>query len=107
MNRYALRAGKLSVALASAGLLLFSCGESQLAAQPPAGTPVTVLEVGCLHPDDAALSAPVRMLTQDGTAVELWCGDRVEVSAGVCRVRRGDELAVVPCTRGGTPAQSG
>jgi hypothetical protein len=97
VKRFALRVTRVSVAAASAGVLLFSCGEPRLAAE--AVQPVAVLEVTCLNPTDTELSVPVRMTTQDGTAVDLWCGDRVEVSAGTCRVRRGDELTEVPCTR--------
>jgi hypothetical protein len=97
VRRFALRAGRWIVAAISAAVLLFSCGGSQLAAQ--LASPITVLQVTCLDPGDTELAAPVRMTTQDGTAVELWCGDRVEVSDGACRVRRGDELTEVPCTR--------
>lgn len=107
MKRIAVRLGRLAAALGSAAVLLFSCGESRLAAQPDRPAPVTVLEVRCLYPDDAALASPVRMVAQDGTRVELWCGDRVEVSGGACRVRIADELTVVPCAAGPRPSGAG
>lgn len=97
MKRFAVRTGKLAAAVSSAGVLLFSCGESQLAAQPTGPDPITVLEVRCLNPGDAELVRPVHMITQDGTVVSLRCGGRVEVSGGVCRVRRGDQVTAVPC----------
>lgn len=92
MKRIALRTAAVA---ASAAVLALSCGGPRLAS----ASSVTVLEVGCLYPGEAELSAPVRMTAQDGTAVELWCGDRVELSGGTCRVRRGEELTAVPCVR--------
>lgn len=111
MKRFALRLGRVLAALASAGVLLVgSCGESQLAAEPqqeplgPVGStalPATVvLEVTCLDPGAVELSNPMHAVTPDGTAVDAWCGDRLEVTAGRCAVRRGSEVTSVPCVRG-------
>ncbi len=99
--------GRTLVVTASAGVLVVaSCGEPGLQAEVPA-KPVTVLEVRCLDPGNAELAAPVRMVIQDGTAVELWCGDRFEVSGGTCRVRRGDDLTQVPCMTEPRPSSAG
>lgn len=59
-----------------------------------------VVELRCLNPTDADLATPVRLVV-DATPVELWCGDRLLVTDGVCRVERGAELTVVPCVRDG------
>lgn len=98
MKRLALRAGRTLALLASAGVLLAAgAARAEPAGRDPRPPSTFVLEASCLYPDDRDLSAPALAVTPDGTEVELWCGSRVEVSRGHCRVRLGGEVTAVPC----------
>lgn len=66
----------------------------------PVEPSITVLERSCLHPDTAELASSWMAQGPGGVRVELWCGTRVEVSGGTCRIRLGAELTEVPCIDG-------
>lgn len=107
MKRFAVRITRVFAVAASAGILI-TAGMSHPAEadhQPlgPAGSaafPATVVvEVTCLHPDGVDLASPARVTVPAGAVVEVWCGDRVEMTAGRCAIRRGPQVTPVPCAR--------
>jgi hypothetical protein len=93
----------IAVVLTVAGLMVIPAKPATVApADPtlpmPHSTGTVVLLVTCLNPSTPDLSTPLHATTPDGTAVELWCGDRIEVSGGRCAIRLGDVVEEIPCT---------